>query len=91
MSTTWGRGFCTDYATDTDVLASLTVDTVRHSGALVVTALVDDRGQRFYDSRLFYGFDEDEARREFCQSVFDRGYRLVCPYYANDYGSSVTD
>ena len=77
MTTTWGLSFCTSYATDTDVLASLSVDVVRHSGALVVTGLVDDRGQRFYDSRMFYGYDEDEARREFCQSVFDRGYRIV--------------
>ena len=77
MTTTWGRGFCTDYALDTDVLASLTVEIVAHSGALVVTGLIDDQGERFYDSRLFYGFDEDEARREFCQSVFDRGYRIV--------------
>ena len=83
MTTTWGRGFCTDYATDTDVpdvLAELTVEVVAHSGALVVTGLVDDQGERFYDSRLFYGFDEDEARRAFCQSVAERGYRVVTNY-----------
>lgn len=77
MTTTWGRGFCTDYALDDDVLEMLTVQVVRHSGALVITGLVDDQGERFYDSQLFYGFDEDESRRAFCQSVFDRGYRIV--------------
>ena len=79
MPTTWGRGFCVDCAADYSdtVLGSLSVDVVRHSGALVVTGLVDDRGERFYSCRQFYGYGEDEARRMFCQSVFDRGYRIV--------------
>ena len=56
---------------------ALTVETVAHSGALVVTALVDDHGQHFYESRTFYGYDEDEARNSFVDHVSSQGYEFV--------------
>ena len=55
----------------------MNVEIVRHSGALVVTALVDDHGQHFYESRTFYGYDEDEARDSFVDHVSSQGYEFV--------------
>lgn len=56
---------------------ALAVDVVRHSGALVVSALVDDHGQHFYESRTYYGYDEDEAKDSFVDHVSEMGYEFV--------------
>lgn len=56
---------------------ALTVDVVRHSGGLVVTALVDDCGDRFYESLTFYGYDEDDARSQYVATITGRGYKIV--------------
>ena len=55
----------------------MNVEIVRHSGALVVSALVDDHGQHFYESRTFYGYDEDEAKDSFVCHVSSQGYEFV--------------
>lgn len=55
----------------------MNVEIVAHSGALVVSALVDDHGQHFYESRTFYGYDEEEARDSFASHVSSQGYEFV--------------
>lgn len=55
----------------------LTVDVVRHSGALVVTALVEDLFGQWYESRTFYGYSRSQACSEFVRSVDERGFRFV--------------
>lgn len=69
MATTWGRGVWMGTRLDVDV--------VRHSGALIVSALVSDGGDRFYESLTFYGYDEDEARGQYVATITERGYRIV--------------
>lgn len=56
---------------------ALAVEFLAHSGALVVTALVSDRGEQFYESRTFYGYTVDDARDLFASHVYLMGYELV--------------
>lgn len=62
----------------------ITAERVRHSGALVLTALVKDRlpernpwGSPFYHSRTFYGYSLTEAKAEFRDSLTRDGLVIV--------------
>jgi hypothetical protein len=49
---------------------AVTVERVRHSGAVIVSALVNDNGGAWLMSRTFYGYTIREARelyRAYCQ------------------------
>jgi hypothetical protein len=61
-------------------VAALTVERVRHSGAIMVTGLVDDGAGAYYLTRTYYGYTLAEARRlyrDYCQEYglrIERGY-----------------
>jgi hypothetical protein len=62
----------------------ITSERVRHSGALILTALVKDKnpsgnpwGSPFYHSRTFYGYTLPEARAEYRESLTRDGLVIV--------------
>jgi len=55
----------------------ITAERVRHSGALVLTALVTDGTGEFYHSRTFYGYAVSEARAKFRDSLTRDGLVIV--------------
>ena len=51
---------------------------VRHSGALVVSAFVDDGGGEFLHSVTYYWESEDgDPREDFVRTVLDSGWRFT--------------
>ena len=62
----------------------ITAERIRHSGALILTALVKDKnpsgnpwGSPFYHSRTFYGYTLPEARARYRESLTRDGLAIV--------------
>jgi hypothetical protein len=46
----------------------MTIERVRHSGALVVSALVEWEGVKWLESATYYGYTVKDAKRSFRES-----------------------
>jgi hypothetical protein len=62
----------------------ISTERIRHSGGLIVTALVKDKnpagnpwGSPFYHSRTFYGYTRSEAVAEFRDSLTRDGLTIA--------------
>ena len=55
----------------------ITAERVRHSGALVLTALVTDGMDEFYHSVTYYDYTLNEARAKFRDSLTRDGFVIV--------------
>ena len=55
----------------------ITVERVRHSGALVISALVTDGTSVFVRSETFYGYRLPEAREKFFDNLADKCFILA--------------
>jgi hypothetical protein len=55
----------------------ITAERIRHSGAVVLTALVTDGRDKFYHRITFCGYSEREARSEFRRVTTRDGLRIV--------------
>ena len=55
----------------------ITAERVRHSGALVLSALVTDGRDKFYHRITFCGYNEREARAEFRRVTTRDGFVIV--------------
>jgi hypothetical protein len=54
----------------------MTIERVRHSGAIVVSALVDWEGVKWLESATYYGYTVKEAKRSFRESCARLNYTL---------------
>jgi hypothetical protein len=54
----------------------MTIEKVKHTGALVVTALVNWEGVKWYESATFYGYTASEAKTSFRESCARLNYKL---------------
>jgi len=55
----------------------ITAERIRHSGALVLTALVTDGRDEFYHSRTYYDYAVSEAKAAYRDSLTRDGLRIV--------------
>lgn len=55
----------------------ITAERVRHSGAIILTALVTDGRDRFYKSHTFYSYPIRAAKTEFRDIIASEGLRIV--------------
>jgi len=54
----------------------MTIERVSHTGALVVTALVNWDGVKWYESATYYGYTAQEARASFKESCARLNYKI---------------
>jgi hypothetical protein len=54
----------------------MTIERVRHSGALVVTALVNWEGVKWLESATYYGYTAKEAKASFRESCERLNYKI---------------
>jgi hypothetical protein len=54
----------------------MTVERVRHSGAIIVTALVEWEGVKWYESASYYGYTIRDAKRSYRESCKRLGYKI---------------
>jgi hypothetical protein len=54
----------------------MTIERVRHSGALVVSALVNWEGVKWLESATYYGYTVKEARASFKESCARLNYKI---------------
>ena len=57
----------------------MTIERVRHSGALIVSELVKDNATPFawYQSKTYYGYTMKEAKSLFRAYLKDNGFKVV--------------
>jgi hypothetical protein len=55
----------------------MTIERVAHTGALVVTALVNWEGVKWYESSTYYGYNIRDAKRSYRESCKRLGYTIV--------------
>ena len=55
----------------------ITAERVRHSGAIVLTALVTNGLETFYETRRYYGHTVRDAKAHFRQNIARSGFRIV--------------
>jgi hypothetical protein len=55
----------------------ITAERVRHSGAIVLTALVTDGRDKFYHSRTYYDYALSEAKANYRDSLTRDGLVIV--------------
>jgi hypothetical protein len=55
----------------------ISLEIVRHSGALVVSAFVRGDGMEWLESRTFYGYGKVEAKQLFREWVSSNGYKIT--------------
>lgn len=54
----------------------MTIERVSHTGALVVTALVNWDGVKWYESATYYGYTAQEARASFKETCARLNYKI---------------
>ncbi len=54
----------------------MTIERVKHSGAIIVSALVYQQGLRWLESATYYGYTVKEAKRSFRESCARLNYEL---------------
>lgn len=54
----------------------MTIERVSHSGAIVVTALVNWEGMRWYESSTYYGYTVKDAKESFKESCAKLNYTI---------------
>jgi hypothetical protein len=54
----------------------MTIERVRHSGAIIVSALVYHQGLRWLESATYYGYTVREAKRSFRESCERLNYEI---------------
>ena len=59
---------------------AVTVERVRHSGAVIVSALVNDGGGAWLQVCTFYGYTIREARAEYRAYCQDQGFTIEGGY-----------
>jgi hypothetical protein len=54
----------------------MTIERVKHSGAIIVSALVYQQGVRWLESSTYYGYTVREAKRSFRESCNRLNYEI---------------
>jgi len=55
----------------------MTIERVAHTGAIVVTELVNWQGVKWYESATYYGYSVRDAKRSYKESCKRLGYAIV--------------
>lgn len=57
----------------------ITSEIIKHSGAIVMTALVKEKGypHSWYESQTYYGYTKLESKNLFLGYLIGRGYEIV--------------
>lgn len=57
----------------------ITTEIVKHSGVIVMTALVKEKGypHAWYESQTYYGYTKLESKSLFLGYLIGRGYEIV--------------
>jgi hypothetical protein len=55
----------------------MTIERVNHTGALVVTALVNWGGVKWYESATYYGYTVRDARASYKEACARLGYEIL--------------
>jgi len=54
----------------------MTIEKVKHSGAVIVSALVNWEGVKWLESSTYYGYTVKEAKRSFQESCARLNYKI---------------
>jgi hypothetical protein len=54
----------------------MSIERVKHSGAIIVSALVYSQGMRWLESSTYYGYTVREAKRSFRESCKRLNYEI---------------
>jgi hypothetical protein len=54
----------------------MSIERVKHSGAIIVSALVYSQGMRWLESATYYGYTVREAKRSFRESCSRLNYEI---------------